>query len=291
MIPLVPQRDAKISEYRNQSLAANQAQFGLESISNELISYPVSRYKGLVEPAADFRTPLFVAPQGKKFFGGVLMTFDLCLPSGSVDMLLENDPFRSTPILVDLMHIDQSSGNKYYGDDLVMQPFLPKIAGVALDLQEDFGHANKEELRPIYGDLRASGKLFDERSKVSSRHSARMAAKPREMELNSPVARDMLFYKSSNYYMPFKVNSMGVYGKYLSIVGYGRCSKKDAKNRSKLSLEDVKKAIDYAVDTVDWYENTVTDNAMETKRRTPYIPQGVLDSKVFEYASQYLKKK
>ncbi|KAJ6215931.1 hypothetical protein RDWZM_010431 [Blomia tropicalis] len=128
----------------------------------------------------------------------------------------------------------------------------------------------------------------------SSQYSTTSHESPMEYiaETKRPVAQDMLFTsKESNhqsYYTPFKYNTINVYAKYLTHGNNGKCYNKKG---GQLSLDDVKKSAKEAADTVDWYESTVRENAIATKRRLPYIPNGVLDSKLFEYASAILMKR
>src|SRR5699024_3944993 len=108
-----------------------------------------------------------------------------------------------------------------------------------------------------------------------------------------PVAQNMLFYHADQY-RPFKVNPVSVYGQYMSSdtsVYHRKCPRNEGPHQQKLTEQDIENAVRYAASTVDRYASTITDNAMETNRRTPYIPNGVLDSKVFEYASQYITKR
>ncbi|KPM04775.1 Heme peroxidase-like protein, partial [Sarcoptes scabiei] len=41
---------------------------------------------------------------------------------------------------------------------------------------------------------------------------------------------------------------------------------------------------------MEWYSKTIQKDAEKTKRREPYIPAGVLQAKIFEYVSGYLKQ-
>lgn len=202
-------------------------------------------------------------------------------------MLLENDPFQSGPVLMDLMQLDNAEAEKLYPNNGLFEPFTSKFSQIG-NAAEDFGHSTKNELIPVYQQLQNNyPELYDEGNTEEPK------IKPTDptynmVESKAPVAQQMLFYKNNDYYMPFKVNSMNVYAKYLSR-GQGKCPKYSS--QSKLTVGDVQSAVKSATETVEWYESTITDNALDTKRREPYIPNGVLDSKVFEYASQYLKKK
>ncbi|XP_075676001.1 salivary peroxidase/catechol oxidase-like isoform X2 [Dermatophagoides pteronyssinus] len=132
------------------------------------------------------------------------------------------------------------------------------------------------------------------------------------LESVPPVAQNMLFseqQKNSNYYTPFKVNSINVYSDYLTDDddsdngdddddeddnGDNNGEQNDSKqkycpNKKDITRKDVDDAIKNASSKLKWYSRTIEKNAIQTKRRSPYIPPGMLDSKLFEYASKYLK--
>ncbi|KAH9420346.1 hypothetical protein DERP_013794, partial [Dermatophagoides pteronyssinus] len=132
------------------------------------------------------------------------------------------------------------------------------------------------------------------------------------LESVPPVAQNMLFseqQKNSNYYTPFKVNSINVYSDYLTDDddsdngdddddeddnGDNNGEQNDSKqkycpNKKDITRKDVDDAIKNASSKLKWYTRTIEKNAIQTKRRSPYIPPGMLDSKLFEYASKYLK--
>ncbi|KAH7644887.1 heme peroxidase-like protein [Dermatophagoides farinae] len=153
--------------------------------------------------------------------------------------------------------------------------------------------------------------IFDDSNQIHNGHDSDEAADTMRdhnymLESVPPVAQNMLFSEqNNNYYTPFKVNSINVYSDYLtddddddddgdSDDGHNNGEQNDSKrkycsNKKNISGKDVDDAIKNAAAKLKWYSRTIEKNAIQTKRRSPYIPHGMLDSKLFEYASKYLK--
>lgn len=228
----------------------------------------------------------------------MLTKFNLCFPKKTVvDPLLDQggaDPYQGAhPILMDFMHM------KTPEDASLLYHQTPAHGGPGG--QSFFGYTAEMDLaNPAHENFAVTDTDQEDYHKspgyTSTSHTSPLGGEGGTSK--RPVAQNMLFIskdtKYQSYYTPFKVNTINVYAKYLTHGGgYGaKCAKKGKKGGQEvLSLGDIHSAVNDAAKTVKWYQQTVTSNAVATKRRTPYIPAGVLDSKMFEYASASLKNR
>lgn len=206
------------------------------------------------------------------------------------------DPYQGGhPILMDFMHMKtpEDASLLYQTPHSVTSPGQQSFFGYTAT--EDLSNPAHENFAVTETDQEIYHKSP---GYTSTKHTSPLGGEGAKR----PVAQNMLFIspdtKYQSYYTPFKVNTINVYAKYLTHGngGYGKGSKckkgkSDEDDEDELSMEDVHDAVNDAAKTVKWYQKTVTSNAVATKRRSPYIPAGVLDSKMFEYASASLKNR
>lgn len=236
-------------------------------------------------------------------------------------MHLNTDPQAFSPFhapgvgLDDQTFFDESLFAKYpmlydpqmrnpYEDVDHLHPQPPPGHGAARHLHHHLDQSNTLPLAPSYHfhthdtDNYINYDMIQEHPKKKSDNVVASAPPPPPPPASSSMssgeaskraaAQDMLFAKHYNYYTPFKVNTINVYAKYLAH-GNEKCGK--GGKMGKLSSGDIEAAMKQAGATVNWYQDTVNKNGVETKRKTPYIPSNMLDAKLFEYASAYLKKR
>lgn len=245
-----------------------------------------------------------------------------------IDPLLNEDPTRLNPVLMNFMHIntnphafshfeapglslddqalfDESLFTKYpmHYDPQIKNPYEdvdhlhPPHQTPSSDVPHLHHHHDQTNALPLAPSYHLhthdtdSYINFDMIQKHPKKKSDNVAASPASMSSSEgskrAAAQDMLFAKHYNYYTPFKVNTINVYAKYLA---HGNEKCKGGK-MGKLSSGDIEAAMKKAGATVNWYQDLVNKNGVETKRKTPYIPNNMLDAKLFEYASAYLKKR
>lgn len=130
------------------------------------------------------------------------------------------------------------------------------------------------------------------------------------METMEPAAKPILMLDSdqwsasdeNHFYTPFKVNAMNVYSRYLLQDDHDQHDEQDSdyehdfddkcssKASQALTSEDVEDAVNDGVAAMRSYARTIQQDAEQTNRREPFIPAGVLDSKIFELTTLNLKR-